>query len=233
MSSRRLFCALALAAGAAVVGARPAVSVAGPSSPSAALETGGAPLEIVSQSVQIDSAQGSATFDLQFNHKPDFYSIDSFGRPADSFQYEVNPEWSGNKRDLQLGFGQFRDVIRGDEIHTSAKLLIRDASTPAHPDPNAGGWGPVVASVPFQVNGEQFTFNLPLHDLRASKAAFSYDVFTTSFGATVSEFQGTAQAGAASQSVPLPPAAWAGMITLGGLALVRGTRRLCRGGEAR
>src|SRR5690348_16945239 len=126
MLSARLSCALALAAGAVVLGARPSSSIAGPSG---AIGEAGSPLEIVNQSVRIDAGQGSAGFELQFNRKPDFYSIDSFGRPADSFQVEVNPDWAGDAKDLQLGFGQFRDVIRGDEIHTSGQLLIRDAST--------------------------------------------------------------------------------------------------------
>ncbi len=130
------------------------------------------PLEIVSSSVVLSPAEQTATFDLQFNHAPDFYTLDSAGRSADSFQYFVNPNWGGNTQDLQLQYGQFRDVVRGDEIRTSGKLLVRDATFPAHPDSTSGGWGPVIAALPFDVKGSNLTFTATYNDLRAERNVF-------------------------------------------------------------
>jgi len=176
------------------------------------------PLEIVNSSVVLSPAEQTATFDLQFNQPPDFYTLDSAGRPHDSFQYFINPNWSGNTRDLELSYGQFCDVVRGDEIHTSGMLLIRDATIPARPDSTSGGWGPVIAAVPFDAKAGNLTFTATFNDLRAPKGTFSYEAYTTHFGATVSTVQGWA--------VPLPPAAWTGLAMLGGMGLFLTGRKL-------
>lgn len=219
MLTRRLSCVLALLAGGFVLAARPAPLRAGTVGAGRALADL-PPLEIVSSSVVLNPIEQAARFDLQFNHAPDFYTLDSVGRPADSFQYFINPNWSGNPQDLQLNYGQFRDVVRGDEIHSSGSLLIRDAAIPAHPDPTSGGWGPVIAAVPFDVKGSNLTFTATFNDLRAAKGTFSYEVYTTHFGATASTVQGWA--------VPLPPAAWTGLAMLGGMGALLAARKLRR-----
>lgn len=217
MVTHRLSCVLALLAGGFVLAASPARLAAGTVGVGRALADL-PPLEIVSTSVVLSPAQQTATFDLQFNHAPDFFTLDSADRPTDSFQYFINPDWLGNTRDLQLSYGQFRDVVRGDEIHTSGKLLIRDAAIPAHPGPTSGGWGPVIAGPPLNVKGNDLTFTATYNDLRAAKGTFSYEAYTTRFGATVSTVQGWA--------VPLPPAAWPGLAMLGGMAMLLGLRKL-------
>jgi len=215
MLTRRLSCVLASLAGGFVLAASPAWLEAGTVGVGRALADT-PPLEIVSSSVVL--GEQAATFDLQFNHAPNFYALDSVGRPTDSFQYFINPNWSGNTQDLQLNYGQFRDVVRGDEIHTSGKLLIRDATIPANPDPTSGGWGPVVAAAPFDVKGGNLTFTATFNDLRAAKGTFSYEVYTTHFGATASTVQGWA--------VPLPPAAWTGLGMLVAMGAMIGGRKL-------
>ena len=217
MLSRRLSCVLALLAGGFILAARPASVGAGTVGVENAL-TDSSPLQIESSSVVVSRPQQTATFDLLFNHAPDFYALDSAGRPQDSFQYFINPDWSGNTQNLQLNLGQFRDVVRGDEIHTSGKLLIRDAAIPSNPDPTSGGWGPVIAAEPFQVKGDNLTFTATFKDLRAPKGTFSYEVYTTHFGGTVSTVQGWA--------VPLPPAVWTGLAMLGGMGALMGLRKM-------
>jgi hypothetical protein len=216
MLTHRLSSVLALLAGGFVLAASPARLAAGTVGVGRALADL-PPLEIVSSSVVLSPAEQTAKFDLQFNHAPDFYTLDSASRPTDSFQYFINPNWPGNTQDLQLSYGQFRDVVRGDEIHTSGQLLIRDATIPAHPDPTSGGWGPVLAGLPFDVNGGNLTFTATYNELRAPKGTFSYEAYTTHFGATVSTVQGWA--------VPIPPAAWTGMAMLGGMGALLGLRK--------
>lgn len=212
-------------AAAAVAAGLAAASVPSPAS---------AGLAIVSQSVQLDQDCRTARFDLTFNRTPDFYHADQYGRPADSFQCEINPNWQGDPKDLQLGFGQFTRVVRGDEIRFCGDghpLAVRDATTPQKPDPHSGGWGPVVVMVPLHQQGNSVSFVVPMSAMGGGRGGsqggsrggptglFSYDVFTTNFGATVSEVRGFAAP--TPQPVPLPPAAFAGMVTLGGLGLYR------------
>jgi len=220
MPSHRLLCLLSSLAAGFVLAARPASLAAGTVGMGGSLADS-SPLEIVDSAVSLSPAAQTATFDLQFNHAPDFYTLDSAGRVQDSFQYFINPNWSGNTHDLQLNYGQFSDVVRGDEIHTSGKLLIRDATPPANPDPNSGGWGPVVATLPFQVTGNSLTFMATFSDLRAPNGTFSYEVYTTHFGGTVSNLQ--------SWAVPMPPAAWSGLAMLCGMGTLIGVRKLRRG----
>jgi hypothetical protein len=217
MVSHRLLCLLSSAVAGFVLAGRPASLAAGTVSMGTADSS---PLEIVDSSVSLDLAARTATFDLQFNHAPDFHTLDSAGRVEDSFQYFINPNWSGNTQNLQLNYGQFSDVVRGDEIHTSGKLLIRDATAPPNPDPNSGGWGPVVAALPFHVKGDSLAFTATFSDLRAPKGTFSYEVYTTHFGGTVSTLQ--------SWAVPMPPAAWSGLAMLGAMGALTGARKLRR-----
>ena len=83
--------------------------------------------------------------------------------------------------------------------------------------PEAGGWGPVVAAVPFEMNGTTLSFQVPWKDLREKQAAFSWSVISTETGAQTTYFTGT--------SVPLPPAAWTGLATLAGTGLLLALRR--------
>jgi hypothetical protein len=216
MLSRRFSCVLAFSAWGLALASRPAWVAAGAVGAAGALDS--SPLQIVNSTVVLNQGEKTAAFDLQFNHTPDFYTLDSAGRVEDSFQYFINPDWTGNTQDLQLAFGQFRDVVRGDEIHTSGKLLIRDATIPANPDPTSGGWGPVIAAEPFHVNGDNLTFAASFNDLRAPKGTFSYEVYTTHFGGTVSTVQGWA--------VPLPPAAFMGMAMFGAMGAILGLRKI-------
>ena len=166
---------------------------------------------IVGHSAAVDAQRKRASFALEFDKAPDFYTLDSVGRVADSFQYEIDPDGPAS---ADFPVNDVDAVVRGDEIHATDALRVRGGFHDApDPDPLAGGWGPVRTTVPFNLDGRHLTFEVPLDALGdgAADGIFSYRVFTTDFGLTTSQIE--ASVGAI--SVPLPPGAWGAALTLG------------------
>jgi len=177
-------------------------------------------LSIVSDSIKVDRADQTVFFDIVFNQAPDFKTVDSFGRHADAFQYEIVPNTNANIDSLP--FGAIRAVVRGDEIGGGHVIPIRDGfEHGASSDPTSGGWGAILGKVPFTLQGPQLAFSAPFDFLGTTDGHFTYRLFTTNYGSTVSQVQGV--------SVPLPPAFPIGVIvlfTLGMAGFI--TRRVIR-----
>src|SRR4051812_20686577 len=159
-----------------------------------------------------------AHFELQFNRAPDFDTLDSTGHPRDSFQFFINPDWKRGDRDLRLDIGQFRDVVRGEEIHVAGRLPVRDGTPTDAFGPAAGGWGKSLGAVPIEQDGRTVDFQIPFHMLRETDGDFSYALISTDNGVETSSFTGT--------TVPLPAGAWTGLATLAAGAAWIGGRRL-------
>jgi hypothetical protein len=168
--------------------------------------TGQPPLLIVQQSVRLDEAQSAARFSITFSRSPDFVTMDSDGRRADSFQYEIAPGFTSIS---QTSLDDIRAIVRGDEIGPRLLPIRAGISNGSDPSPASGGWGHVRASVPFMLQGDTLSFLAPLADLDAGDGVFAYRVFTTQFGETTSLVSG-------SSAVSLPPAVWVG----GGMLLI-------------
>jgi hypothetical protein len=163
-------------------------------------------LSIESQSVSVDRADQDVSFTLDFNKSPDFTTTDLFGRHADSFQYEIVPNTTRGIDNF--AFEDIRAVIRGDEISPSM-IPIRDGfENGSDPNPASGGWGKILGAVPYSLHGNQLSFTAPFNLLGVTNpnGGFAYRVFTTNFGATVSNVEGV--------SIPLPAALPAGLIVL-------------------
>src|SRR5215218_7882982 len=143
---------------------------------------------IVGQSASVDAGRQRASFALQFDARPDFRTADSFGRVADSFQYEIDADGPA-PGEFPVDFVDA--VVRGDEIRAADALRVR------------GG-----------LDDTRLTFEVPLSALGdgAADGVFSYRVFTTEFGLTTSAVESSVGA----VSVPLPPGAWAAVVTAGG-----------------
>jgi hypothetical protein len=160
---------------------------------------------LVSQDLTLSKKDDVAQFSLTFNQAPDFTTVDSLGRPANSFQVEfdgaIDPA-TALPTDLTA-------VVRGDEIHVADTVRIRAPTGDG--GANSGGWGPIVGAVPFSLTGSTVSFTVPLEDLGWTGGEWQANVFSLSYGDL------TAQQTVS--SIPAPPAFWGG---LAGLAVVAG-----------
>ena len=171
---------------------------------------GQAGVQILSQSCEIDRAHREAVVRLVLDAPPDLYTIDAFGRPRDSFQYEIDAGWSGRLTDPKLC--TFDVVLRGDEVAAAGALRVRSSDfTNPDPDPLAKGWGPLLGTVPLDIDGNTLSFRARLDLLGDTDGVFAYRVFTTEYGATTSL--------AESHVIPLPTSVSAAGVAVGALVV--------------
>jgi hypothetical protein len=166
-------------------------------------------IRIVSERAEVDFPTRVATFTVTFDAPPDFLTADEFGRPADSFQYEIDNDW---RAPAGLPVEGLDSVIRGDEIFLADALRIRDATIDRDPDPDpaAGGWGRILDEVAFDLSGTTLRFETPLASIGDDgDGGFAYRLFTTEFGATTSAAESRVL------PIPLPPAAHGVAATIG------------------
>ncbi len=161
---------------------------------------------LVSQNLSIDNADHTADFNLTFNQPPDFKTLDSAGRPADSFQIDFAGKYpvpgESFPRDLT-------SIVRGDEIHLADTLRIRSATGIGGAD--SGGWGPVVTTVPFSLVGDTVSFSVPSKDLGWSGRGYQYHAFSLQYDRLT-----------ASQAVTMVPTPTALQGGVGGLLVIAG-----------
>ncbi len=165
---------------------------------------------LVSPDLTVNRQAGTVSFSLQFNQVPDFYTVDAYGRPADSFQVEFDGN-SALPNDLTA-------VVRGDEIHVADAVRVR--SPQGNGGANSGGWGPIVGTVPFSLTGNTVAFTVPAADLGWTGGSWQANLFSLSYGDL------TAQQTV--NSVPTPPALWgglAGLIVVAGVSARRAVAR--------
>jgi len=147
------------------------------------------PLTLVSDQLMSDGS--NIQFQTIFNRMPDFSTLDTFGRQADSFQYYID----SNLNDPTPFNSYMVDVlIRGEEIHVGGGgIPIRDAQPFGTGGFDSGGWGPLVGSVAYSLstlgNGEaKLTFAVPTTLINGP---FLYGVETYSYGSGTSSDIGT------------------------------------------
>jgi hypothetical protein len=172
-----------------------------------------------SQSLSIDPATHVADFTLTFNQKPDFSTVDSLGRPDNSFQVEFNgnyqPPLLSPVYPLDAQSTEPTSIIRGDEIHIADSIPVRLPD--GNGGPNSGGWGPAITSVPFSLIGDTLSFSVPAADLGWTGHYYQYTVSTLLDGSQTASQLVTA--------IPTPKALTSG---LAGLALVGTLSHLIR-----
>ena len=182
----------------------------------AAASTALAGISIVDQSAKVNRADDTARFTITFNQPPDFLPSEG-GLPANSFQYEVDADWTGRRGDRPLD--ALSTVIRGDEISIADALRVRSADpTSPDPDPASGGWGPVLGTVPFELAGRTLTFDAPLALLGDDgDGVFAYRLFATNAGENAGIVEG--------HVIPLPMGALTGGAGILALAAADRARR--------
>ena len=138
-----------------------------------------AALMIDSQSITVDMENEEVLFSIAFNRIPDFYTVDEFGRTADSFQYFIDfdskPIWQG------ANFAE--TVIRGSEIYAYDQIPFRDEVGDSS-DPTSGGWGEIRALVPYQLDGTLLTFTATFEEIGDFDGQFSYALYWGEHGGT-------------------------------------------------
>lgn len=153
-------------------------------------------------SVKADRDAGTAQFDILFSGRPDFFTVDEYGRQKDEFQFEIDGPREGRTYPLV-------SLIRGGEIHLGDGLRIRSPG-PSDPSPVSGGWGAVRGSVAYMLSGSHLSFEVPFETLGVPGGAFRYLAFETNYGGTVGDtFRGSIG------NVPLP---YPGVLLVAGIA---------------
>jgi hypothetical protein len=135
--------------------------------------------QLITASVGNLDGASNVDFCLTFNRAPDFFTVDQYDRPADSFQFYVSTDT--NKPNLYPA-RPYASLIRGDEIHVADDIRVRNDSPPDS-DPDAHGWGSLRGSVPYKLNGQTLTFSIPSSVLNVS-GPFGYTLMLTSYGAS-------------------------------------------------
>jgi PEP-CTERM motif-containing protein len=167
------------------------------------------------ESAVFDPATGNVQFRIVFNQAPDFSTVDSVGRQADTFQYFI----SG---DPQLPYpANFDSIIRGAEVRSPADPLPIRNSLPPSDDPATGGWGPIRGSVPFSLDGNILTFATPLTLIsnHSVDGNFAYRLDTYGFGITTRSIENE------SSVVPEPATLLLFGSTLAGVGMLRKLHR--------
>jgi hypothetical protein len=171
--------------------------------------------QIVHQNITVNRSAGTAQFSITFSGTPDFTA--RVGGQPDALQYEIDPNSTSLKR--PIGMADIAAVIRGGEISASGGgLPIRFRTGDG--GPNSGGWGPIRATLPFQLSSATLKFTAPLADLGDTTGEFRFRAFTTHDGAITAQVVGAV--------IPLPAALAPGLMLLGVLFAVRRSR-LIRG----
>ena len=176
--------------------------------------------QLATQVATVDEDAGTATFRLTFDHEPRFFIPDGETEQPDSFQIEIDGDH--NTFDHPILFDEIDSVVRGAEIYAGDGIPIRDRDGDGGGDggggDQAGGWGPVRAVVPFELDGSTLTFTTGLDTIGDQDGRFRYRVITIESGAVTSEINAAI--------IPVPVALWGGVIMLGGAGVA--TRLLRR-----
>ena len=170
-------------------------------------------LHIVWQDVSVDTDAHTATFTLTFNRAPVFSLPTGESEQNEAFQFEIDGD--ADTFDSPLLFSDIDSVIRGSEIYRSLGLPVREPEGDGGPD--AGGWGPVRALIPFDLSDQTLTFTTGLTTIGDNDGRFRYRLITTDGGTLT----GTIQAAL----IPLPAAAWPGIVVLGAIGVARVLRK--------
>jgi hypothetical protein len=131
-----------------------------------ALQARSAPFLIESQSASFDPTipDPDINFRITFNQAPNFFTVDGFGREENDFQY-ATPD----------------SIIRGPEIYITCNTVRIRSLGPPDSNSVSGGWGPVIATIPFKLIGDTLTFSAQF-DLFSSSPIFTYQLQADTFG---------------------------------------------------
>ena len=185
-----------------------------------AAKAGPVDLLIVSNSVDVDTENRTATFTLDFDRAPNFAAGES--GQADAFQYEIDTKTSTFENEIT--FDDISSVIRGSEIWEGKGLPIR--ARDGEGGDNSGGWGAVRDIVPFQIEGSKVSFTTTFDSLGEDDGVFRYRVIATDEAGGMTTAIGSNPTNPNGVVVPFPPGAWTGLSMLATMGIARMRSRM-------
>ncbi len=138
-------------------------------------------LEATALSVRVDGRAQMVRYEVTFNREPDFHTLDESGAQADSFQFHLDT-MEGNRGLGGTSPYPWESVVRGEEIHVSHTIRIRDhVLGPSH-EPGSGGWGPIAGAFPYRLQGRRLTFSIPFAAQNTPTGRFAYSLELYRYG---------------------------------------------------
>jgi hypothetical protein len=175
--------------------------------------------QLVDQNCTVDKAAGTATFRLSFTQAPQFtLPHGGGGGQPDTFQIEIDGDHS--TFDHPIEFDEIDSVVRGAEISANdGTLPVRDGGDGGGGGggDQSGGWGPVRALVPFEVDGSTLTFTTGLSTIGDQDGIFRYRVITMENGSLTSEVNAAI--------IPVPAALGGGVMLLSAAGVTHKLRK--------
>lgn len=172
----------------------------------------------------VDNAAQTASFYIVFNESPDFFTVDAYGRQADSFQYFIEADSTA------VNYYRSESLIRGGEIYVDGDIDICTQDAFGYSGSECGGWGPYRGSVSYQLSGDTLWFTVPWELMNLNDGQFSYLLEFYEFGrwnanGDVFGLSGATYPGGSlpPPSIPIPAAAWLFGSAFGVLIWVRRT----------
>lgn len=165
----------------------------------------------------VDHLNQEVTFFINFNKTPDFFTTDSVGRQAASFQFYIDADGLDPTPGRDAAASTVESIVRGEEIHVAGDLRIRDRYNYDGTDPNSGGWGPILGIVPYSRLGTIVSFTTPWSFLKDDDGVFTYQLLVLEYGGGLSDFSieyGVSGKSYSPNNVPIPSTVW---LTISGL----------------
>ncbi len=192
--------------------------------------TSGLPAEaallVLSQSAEVNLANNSVLFQIEFNRVPDFFTTDEYGRQADSFQYYIDADGGFPIfRGTDIYYSNLESIIRGSEISLAGDVRIRNALPPDPDLSSSGGWGSIRGSVPYTLSGNVFSLLVPLQLIGDSDGKFSYRLEWYKYGGIGGYIE--------AETVPEPATIFGSFMALGGLAAFQRKNKQLKGLRSR
>ena len=194
--------------------------------------TSGLPAEaallVLSQSAEVNLANNSVLFQIEFNRAPDFFTTDEYDRQADAFQYFIDADGGLPIFKPQIGepyYINIESIIRGSEIYLEGDVRIRNALPPDLDLSSSGGWGSIRGSVPYTLSGNVFSLLVPLELIGDTDGKFSYQLLWTEYGGMGGYID--------AETVPEPATIFGSFMALGGLAAFQRKNKQLKGQHSR